>query len=104
VGNGPDKLELPDVVTDAPSELVSDERVSAPIVIKVDREVAVSVTLSIGIVLSMLVFVIESFSHPTVGNAFIPLVVGPAGTLLVQLILGNRKKVCKKCQEQCEHE
>lgn len=57
----------------------------------VDKELVATVILSLGFVGALLLFVHESFLHPSAATQLLPLIFGPIGTAIIGLM--NRRQV-----------
>lgn len=67
------------------------DKTNTGLVVTVDRDFVVSCILSVGISAALIVFVVESFLHPTEANVVVPLLGGPVVTLLVHLLKSKKK-------------
>lgn len=50
------------------------------------RDMAVAVILSVGTIASLMLFIVESFAHPTAAVTLVPLIFGPVGVLIVHYL------------------
>jgi hypothetical protein len=69
--------------------------------VRIDKDLVISIIMSCGIVAALIIFVQESFAHPNAANVVIPLILGPVGTFVVNML--KRKcepKICTKCGEK----
>ncbi len=97
------------VIEDAPGNLISDcdgsrddsaNLVSAAdahnnaLTVSISGEFVISLVLSLGIAIALIVFALECLEHPSAANLIIPLIVGPAGTVIVNLLR------CKRCRKE----
>lgn len=64
-----------------------------PAPIAVDKELVATVILSLGTVGALLLFIHESFMHPSAATQLLPLIFGPIGAAVIGLI--QRRQVKK---------
>lgn len=69
------------------------------LVVRIDKNVVVPSVLSLGTIAAMLLFVHESFLHPSEATLLVPLIFAPMVTAIVGMIKKNK---CSKCAGSIE--
>jgi hypothetical protein len=69
----------------------------AVVVAQLDSQWISTSILSLGIVAALIVFVIESFTHPNAATILVPLIMAPLGSLILRFVHQKKTIDCPKC-------
>jgi hypothetical protein len=88
-----------------PAVIVSkpvDGEAQHPVVLvaKFDSQLVSAALLSIGVIASLVLFIVESFQYPNAATVLVPLIMLPLVQLIFKLINRKRTMVCPNCKAE----
>ena len=91
--------------TRVPAVVVSkpiDGEVQHPVVLvaKFDSQLVSATLLSLGIIASLVLFIVESFQFPNAATVLIPLLVVPIGQIIITMTKRKRTMICPNCKAE----
>jgi hypothetical protein len=68
------------------------------LVARFDSQLVAATLLSLGVAAGLILFVIESFLHPSAATILVPLIVAPAGQMILTLLNKKKTIICPNCK------
>lgn len=94
--NNPTDTRIPAIVVSKPVD--GEDQHPVVLVAKFDSQLISATLLSVGVVASVVLFIVESFAHPSAATILVPLIFGPIGQLILTMLNRKRTLRCPNCQ------